>query len=190
MGRARHQRDAGPGRDHVKLLHSSWRAAGARGRRRGEGGAAGACLDAARRAGGKSHGEKGGGVHRWPPDPLGQLWRAPRRQAVRRQAHRHRAAEADHPLPARRRGCRASTSRTRRAENTCTCSTCACPTCCTAAWCGRAASAPTATAPSRSPSTRARLRAVPAPASCARATSSASSRARSGTRSRPRRRSR
>jgi len=103
MGRARHQRDAGPGRDHVKLLHSSWRAAGARGRRRGEGGAAGACLDAARRAGGKSHGEKGGGVHRWPPDPLGQLWRAPRRQAVRRQAHRHRAAEADHPLPARRR---------------------------------------------------------------------------------------
>ena len=93
---------------------------------------------------------KGRGVDRRPPQPLGQLRRAARRQAVQREVHRHRAAEADQPLQARRhaRAARRYSGQDRPA-NTPTCSTCACPTCCTAASCGRAASAPMAPAPSR-----------------------------------------
>ena len=42
-----------------------------------------------------------GGIDRRPSQPLGQLRRAARRQAVQRQVHRHRAAEADQPVQAR-----------------------------------------------------------------------------------------
>ena len=44
---------------------------------------------------------EGRGVDRRPSQPLRQLRRAARRQAVQRQVHRHRAAEADQPVQAR-----------------------------------------------------------------------------------------
>ena len=47
-------------------------------------------------------------------EPLGQVWRPPRRQAVQREIHRHRAAEADRTATSSSaRACRASISRTR-----------------------------------------------------------------------------
>ena len=107
-------RDAQPGRDDVELVDPSRRPAGARGGRGGAAGAAGARLDAARRADRKPHRVQRGGVDRRPPQPLGQLRRAARRQAVQRQVHRHRAAEADQPVQARgHAACRASIFRTR-----------------------------------------------------------------------------
>ena len=102
MGSARHQRDAEPGRDNLELVHSPRRAAGARGGGRGPAGAVGARLDAARCTGRKPCGVEGRRVDRRPPDPIGQLRRAGRRQAVQRQVHGHRAAEADQSLQARR----------------------------------------------------------------------------------------
>ena len=71
--------------------------------------------------------------------PLGQVRRPPRRQAVQRQVHRHRAAEAAEPLQARRHaGAARRPAGQDERQATSWCIICACPACCTAAWCCRA----------------------------------------------------
>ena len=135
------------------------RAADPRGRGRSAAGAAEPRLDPARHAGRQPRGQQRRRFDRRPPDPLGHLRRAARRQAVQREVHRHGAAEGRSPATSSSApACRASTFPRRPPAHTRTCSTCACRTCCMAASCGRAGSAPTATARSRWRSTRARSR--------------------------------
>ena len=143
--------DAEPGRDQLELVDRSRRPAGARGGRRGAPGAAGARLDAARRADRQPRRVEGRRVGRRRAEAArsnyGELLgdkpfnvkftgTAPQKPIEPLQARRHARAARRHPGQG-------------RPANTSTCSTCACPACCTAASCGRAASAPTAPAPSR-----------------------------------------